>query len=154
MTINTNHSPALVAVDPRPRLWANWMALRNGDLSLVEEVVAPNLLVHLSPGRVRSRSGCTGGRGSSVGLRAATPLIPGARLTVAVGPIIGPDLVAGRWTCPGIRRPDQVPDDGPAGPEARSGVDIIRIDGDRIVECWSHDDVHAAVERPVACAAA
>jgi|GEM_PF-4797724 hypothetical protein len=150
MTINTNHSPALVAVDPRPRLWANWMALRNGDLSLVEEVVAPNLVVHLSPageepvrlhGRARFVSWVSA-------LHTAHPRL---RLTVAVGPIIGPDLVAGRWTCSGILRPDRYPT-RPAGEVA--GVDIIRIDGERIVECWSHDDVHAAVERPVACAAA
>ncbi|WP_158624108.1 ester cyclase [Micromonospora sp. HM5-17] len=150
MTINTNHSPVLVAVDPRPRLWANWMALRNGDLSLVEEVVAPDLAVHLpladgNPVRLRGRAEFASWVSA---LHAAHP---GLRFTVEVGPIIGPDLIAGRWTCVGFLRPGGY---GPGPVDAVAGVDIIRIDGERIVECWSHDDARAGLDRPVACAAA
>ncbi|MEE6263887.1 ester cyclase [Plantactinospora sonchi] len=152
MTINTNHSSALVAVDPRPRLWENWVALRNGDLSLVDEIVAPTLAVHLAtggdgPARLRGRAELV----SWVSMSHTAH--PGLRLTVEVGPIIGPDLVAGRWTCTGFRAGRQ-----PLRPlrsvETVSGVDIIRIEGERIVECWSQDDAHAGQDRVVAYAAA
>ncbi|MEO3743526.1 nuclear transport factor 2 family protein [Plantactinospora sp. B5E13] len=152
MTINTNHSSALLPVDPRPRLWDNWVALRNGDLTLVDEIVAPVLTVHLpsvgdGPARLR-------GRGELLSwLSAAHTAHPGLRLTVQVGPIIGPDLVAGRWTCTGLR-PGRQPTRRLRSVGTVSGVDIIRIEGDRIVECWSHDDAHAGQDRAAAYAAA
>ncbi|MFC6018483.1 nuclear transport factor 2 family protein [Plantactinospora solaniradicis] len=136
MTINTNHSSALAPVDFRPMLWANWMALRNGDLSLVEEVLAPTVAAHL-PATVDGPEHLDGRQALVTWLSARHDRHPEARLTVEVGPIIGPELIAGRWTRTGGGdglRPDRKTDASVAG------VDIIRIDGDRIAEYWGHDD--------------
>ncbi|GAB3964434.1 nuclear transport factor 2 family protein [Plantactinospora veratri] len=138
MTINTNHSSVVTPVDSRPMLWQNWMALRNGDRSLVEEILAPSVVAHLpvpggSPEQVRGRQALVAWvSGRHAGC-------PDAQLAVEVGPIIGPDLIAGRWK---LTRAGDDPDS--VCPHrivvACSGVDILRVDGDRIVEYWSHDD--------------
>ncbi|MGI5211702.1 ester cyclase [Plantactinospora sp. CA-290183] len=136
MTINPNHGSALVTVDPRPMLWENWMALRNGNLSLVAEIIAPDLTVHLSA--VGDPGGRLRGRAALVAwVSALHAAHPAARLTVEVGPVIGPDLIAGRWHLTGIRRGV---DWGRPLQKMATGVDIIRIAGDRIVEYWGHDD--------------
>jgi len=153
MTINTNHSSALAPVDFRPMLWVNWMALRNGDLSLVEEILAPTVAAHLpagtgGPDQLQGRSALVNWAVARRGDR------PDAPLTVEVGPIIGPDLIAGRWTRPGAT-------DGPASARPHrsdaspvvAGVDIIRIEEDRIVEYWGHDD-SVQLERCLAYSAA
>lgn len=138
MTINTNHSSVLVPVDFRPMLWTNWMALRNGDRSLVEEILAPTIVAHLpahgdTPEHPRGRQALV----SWMSTRNAG--CPDVRLTVEVGPVIGADLIAGRWTltragdCPASVYPHRIS----AG---CSGVDIIRIEHERIAEYWSHDD--------------
>ncbi|MBE1485416.1 nuclear transport factor 2 family protein [Plantactinospora soyae] len=151
MTINTNHSSALAPVDFRPMLWANWMALRNGDLSLVEEILAPTVAAHL-PATADGPEHLDGRQALVGWLSARHDRHPDARLTVGVGPIIGPDLIAGRWT-----RTDDG-GDGPIGAHRRvdgtaCGVDIIRIDGDRIAEYWGHDDSYQ-LERCLAYSAA
>jgi hypothetical protein len=151
MTINTNHSSALAPVDFRPMLWANWMALRNGDLSLVEEILAPTVAAHL-PATADGPEHLDGRQALVTWLSARHDRHPEARLVVEVGPIIGPDLIAGRWTRTRISGVDQArPDRRAAAPVA--GVDIIRIAGDRIAEYWGHDDSYQ-LERCLAYSAA
>lgn len=137
MTINPNHVSALVTVDPRPMLWRNWVALRNGDLSLIEEITALTLALHLP---TADGTADRQGRPALVSwLSEQHRDHPDARLTVEVGPIIGADLIVGRWTRSGVRAAgtDQS-HRGRSG--AISGVDVIRIDGERIVEFWGLDD--------------
>ncbi|MBF9132772.1 hypothetical protein I0C86_28015 [Plantactinospora sp. S1510] len=151
MTINTNHSSALAPVDFRPMLWMNWMALRNGDPSLVGEILAPTVAAHLPP-TVDGPEDLDGRPALVSWVLARHADRPAARLTVEVGPIIGPDLIAGRWT-----RADADGRGAVGGPHrtcgSTAGVDIIRIDGDRIVEYWGHDD-SVQLERCLAYSAA
>jgi hypothetical protein len=155
MTVNTNHVAAQPA-DPR-RLWERWVALWNGDLSVAEEAVAAGVLVHV-PG-AGSAAGRVHGRQALVELVATVRAgRPEARLTVEVGPIVGPALVAGRWVL-SAGRPGRS-----TGPVDLAGIDlanidiastdIVRIEAGRIAECWIGHDGRLLREQPRHLAAA
>lgn len=62
-------------------------------------------------------------------------------VTLDVGPAVDGDLVAARWSFAGAYRggiPGTTAE--PGTPVAFSGIDLVRIDGDRVAEYWVCSD--------------
>jgi hypothetical protein len=119
-------------------LWTQWIALRNGRPENVDEVLAPVLTAHLP--RAGGRPPRAAGRAEMLAWAASVrSAFLNFELSVHVGPILGVHLIAGRWDMRGIARSG-----GRWGPPGTvvtsSGVDIVRLDGGRIVELWVNAD--------------
>lgn len=122
-------------------LWLPWVALWNGDFSLADEIIAPDFVAHFapmagSPGDVRGPEGLTGW---IAGIVAA---FSDYRFETTVGPLADGDLLAGRWLFEATYRggiPGSSPD-AVGQPVAYAGVDILRIEADRIAEYWLSAD--------------
>jgi hypothetical protein len=136
LTVNTNHVTA-PSVDHRLSLWTQWIALRQGHLDNVDGILSPRFTAHLPGTGVRAAAQPGGPADGCTQLLAWMASVQSAysafELSVEVGPILGVGLIAGRWVLSGIARSTGAVVNSP-------GVDIIRIDGSRIVELWvSHD---------------
>jgi steroid delta-isomerase-like uncharacterized protein len=104
-----------------------------GDLGVVDELAASDLVIHASSQEIH---GPEGAKQYVSGLRAAFPDIHfTVRDQIAEG-----DKVVTRWTARGTHRGEfqNVP---ATGKEIRlSGADIDRIIDGKVVECWAHVD--------------
>jgi steroid delta-isomerase-like uncharacterized protein len=108
-------------------------AYNRGDLGVVDEVAASDLVIHASSEEIR---GPEGAKQYIVALRAG---FPDLRLTIE-DQIAEGDKVVTRWTARGTHRGtfQNVP---ATGRKIRlSGTDIDRIIGGKVVECWAHVD--------------
>ncbi|MFE9577552.1 ester cyclase [Nocardia sp. NPDC006044] len=125
------------------QLVAGWLALWNGDYAAVGDIVAPEFAVHASM--------LDGGDGSAVPgpgglvewiaqIRAAfTELV----FTVQVGPVIDRDQLALRWIAVGTYGGGFPGATAPVGTAIRfTGIDILRIERNLIVEYWVNSDTH------------
>jgi hypothetical protein len=145
LTVNTNHVTAR-SVDHRLSLWTQWIALRKGYLHNGDGILSPTFTAHLPGSGARAAHQDAAARQDgraellawAAGVRAGFSAFD---LSVEVGPILGVGLVAGRWVLSGIAR-------STGAVVTSAGVDIIRVDGGRIVELWiSHDHVDPAITR-------
>jgi hypothetical protein len=133
LTVNTNHV-TVPSLDHRLSVWTQWIALRNGGLDNVDDIIAPAFVAHLPRG---------GGLPEHLGDRqelfawaaAVRTSFAEFRLSVEVGPILGVRLIAGRWVQSGIARV-RGPWGAPGTPVTISGVDIVRLDAGRVAEFW------------------
>ena len=112
------------------RLWDEWTSLWNGNLELASRLVTPDFRIHFGGAvgaadtdALRGPDGIAGLIGS---FRARY-----ARLVyrVDVGPLVDGDKVAGRWIATGA--------DAARGEFSKGGIDLLRLDGDRIAQVWS-----------------
>lgn len=104
-----------------------------GDLSVVDQVAASNLVIHASSQEIRGHEGA---KQYVTVLRAG---FPDLHLTVE-DQIAEGDMVVTRWTARGTHtgKFQGIP---PTGREVRvSGADIDRIIDGKTVECWVHMD--------------
>jgi steroid delta-isomerase-like uncharacterized protein len=104
-----------------------------GDLAVVDEVAASDLVIHASSQEIHGREGA---KQYVAALRAG---FPDLRLTVEEQIAEG-DMVVTRWTARGTHRGEfqSVP---PTGREIRlTGTDIYRVIDGKVVECWAHVD--------------
>ena len=103
-----------------------WNALWNGNLGLADTLLTDDFLIHFAGADAAALAG-DAVRGPAQlatyidGFRAARP---GLRYTVESSPVGDATGFAYRW--------------GEAGDIAeRSGIDLVRVDGERIAEVWS-----------------
>jgi len=108
-------------------------AYSRGDLGVVDEVAASNLVIHASSQDIRGREGA---KQFVMMFRTA---FPDLRFTIE-DQIAEGDMVVTRWTARGTHRGDfqGVP---ATGREIRlTGTDIDRMADGKVVECWAHVD--------------
>ena len=108
-------------------------AYSRGDLSVVDEVAASNLVIHASSQDIRGREGA---KQFVTMFRTA---FPDLKFTIE-DQIAEGDMVVTRWTARGTHRGDcqGVP---ATGREIHlMGTDIDRMTDGKVVECWAHVD--------------
>ncbi|TIP22899.1 MAG: ester cyclase [Mesorhizobium sp.] len=104
-----------------------------GDLAVVDEVAASDLLIHTSAQEIHGREGA---KRYVAALRIG---FPDLRFTVEEQIAEG-DMVVTRWTARGTHR-GEFQNVSPTGRGIRlTGTDIHRVIGGKIVECWAHVD--------------
>jgi steroid delta-isomerase-like uncharacterized protein len=104
-----------------------------GDLGVIDEVAASDLVIHASSQEIHGREGA---KQYVAALRAG---FPDLHFTVEAQIAEG-DMVVTRWTARGTHRGkfQSVP---ATGRKIRlAGTDIDRIIGGKVVECWAHVD--------------
>jgi steroid delta-isomerase-like uncharacterized protein len=104
-----------------------------GNLAVVDEVAATDLVIHASSQEIRGREGA---KQYVAALRTG---FPDLSFTIE-DQIAEGDMVVTRWTARGTHRGEfqNVP---ATGKEVRlAGTDIDRMIGGKVVECWAHVD--------------
>jgi predicted ester cyclase len=108
-------------------------AYSRGDLSVVDEVAAKDMVIHAPSQEIRGREGA---KQYVTMLRAA---FPDLHFTIE-DQIAEGDVVVTRWTARGTHK-GQFQSIPPTGREIRLvGADIDRITDGQVVECWAHVD--------------
>jgi steroid delta-isomerase-like uncharacterized protein len=108
-------------------------AYSRGDLSVVDEVAAKDLVIHAPSQEIRGREGA---KQYVTMLRTA---FPDLHFTVE-DQIAEGDMVVTRWTARGTHK-GQFQSIPATGKEIRlAGTDIDRITDGQVVECWAHVD--------------
>lgn len=118
-------------------LWQSWSELWNGNLSLADEIVAPNFVAHFapignSPGEVR------GPDGLKQWIVVTEAAFTDFSLTTSVGPVADDGYVAGRWQMRATYS-GGIPGASPAAVGKvveYAGMDLLRIEGGKLVEYW------------------
>jgi predicted ester cyclase len=118
-------------------LWLPWGELWNGNLSIADEIIAPNFVAHFAP-IGNSPAEVHGPDGLKQWIGGWLAAFSDYRFTTAVGPLAEDDLVAGRWI---FRATYQggMPGASPAaiGKQIEYvGMDLFRVEGRKIVEYW------------------
>ncbi|GAC1682861.1 MAG: hypothetical protein PVS3B1_23580 [Ktedonobacteraceae bacterium] len=123
-------------------LWKPWAELWNGNLSLADEIIAPNFVAHFaavgtSPAEVRGPAGLKQWIGGAMGA------FSDYSFTTSVGPLADEDKVAGRWIFRATYRggmPGASPD--AVGKHVEyAGMDMFRVEAGKIVEYWLCADI-------------
>ena len=122
-------------------LVTKWLNLWNGDLEIADDIIAEANRVHAAM--------FDGGDGSAVGgvsgmkslVAQMRSLMSDLTFSVEVGPLVDADHVVVRWVATG-HYGGGVPGAGaPVGTEVTfHGTDILRINGQQIVEYWLNAD--------------
>ncbi|MBA2676783.1 MAG: ester cyclase [Ktedonobacteraceae bacterium] len=123
-------------------LWKRWSELWNGNLSIANEIIAPNFVAHFAP-MGNSPTEVRGPEGLKQWIGGIGAAFTNASFTTSVGPLADEDLVAGRWT---FRATYQggMPGASPAavGKSVEyAGMDIFRVEDGKIVEYWLCADI-------------
>ena len=108
-------------------------AYSRGDLAVVDEVAAKDLIIHASSQDIRGREG------AKQYVTLMRQAFPDLHFTIE-DQIAEGDMVVTRWTARGTHRGkfQSVP---ATGREIRlAGTDIDHIVGGKVVECWAHMD--------------
>jgi predicted ester cyclase len=104
-----------------------------GDLDLVDEVAAADLVIHSGPQDIRGREGA---KQYVAALRAG---FPDLRFTIEDQVAEG-DMVVTRWSARGTHRGEFQGVTATDREVRLAGTDIDRIVGGKVVECWAHVD--------------
>jgi predicted ester cyclase len=123
-------------------LWKSWGDLWNGNLSIADEIIAPNFVAHFapkgnSPAEVRGPTGLKQAIGGSLSAFTAYSF------TTVVGPLAEDDLVAGRWVFRGTYQ-GGIPGASATAIGKRveyAGTDLFRVEAGKIVEYWLSADM-------------
>jgi predicted ester cyclase len=123
-------------------LWHPWAALWNGNLSLADEIIAPDYVAHFAPVR-GSPDEVRGPEGLKGWIARATAPFADHHFTTVVGPLGDGDMVAGRWVfratylggIPGASS------EAIGRPVEYAGMDIFRVEAGQIAEYWLSADV-------------
>jgi len=123
-------------------IWADWIALWNGDLSRAAHIIAPDITLHMTPiggGPLAPLESPAGMARWIGGLHQA--IVP-FTFVVQVAPLFQRDMIAGRWRATG-RYAGGLPGAKarPGTPIAFAGADFLRIKDGKIAEYWLSADV-------------
>ena len=123
-------------------LWKSWNELWNGNLSIVDEIIAPNFVAHFAPAG-NSPAEVRGPEELKQWISGAFAVFTDASFTTTVGPLVDEDLVAGRWV---FRATYQggMPGASPTavGKQVEyAGMDLFHVEAGKIVEYWLCSDI-------------
>jgi predicted ester cyclase len=122
-------------------LWDRWIELWNGDLSLAEEIIHPEFVVHRVP-PPHVPVGLGGREALLEWVKATRSFFDDLRFTVEVGPVVDGQMVAGRWLAEGAYQGGIPGATAPAGTRVGfHGNDIWRAENGVIREYWLSDDL-------------
>lgn len=118
-------------------IYDTWLQICNGELDLIDEVVAEDFVGHWADAEVTGRDG----------LRhyLVKPLetVPDGQYELQLDPIEQNEFVVGRWlgtgTYSGVHLGEQT---AVGAPVSFAGTDILRVQNGMITECWASSDWH------------
>lgn len=119
-----------------------WLGLWNGALDTVEDIVAPDFVLHAAVvgGEADAVRGPHGLRDWIAGIRSG---IPDLRFTEEVPPLVDGDRVAIRWHAVGHHGGGFPGAAAPAGtPIDFTGIDLLRLHDGQVAEYWLNSDMH------------
>jgi hypothetical protein len=134
----------IMSVDTQPetnqlgvRLWDQWTALWNGELSIGERILTADFRIHFGNDSSADTDSFRGPDDLTAFIGKFREQYQHLRYRTDVGPIVGVPLSAGtpadhvvcRWAA------DLTREDGTSA--SKAGIDILRIAEDRIAEVWS-----------------
>jgi hypothetical protein len=137
MTVQIESAP--LTRQSAAELWQRWLVMWNGQPQVAHDIIADEYVVHLptaaatiDPADIRDAAGMAswvaGFRDKFDGLRYHTD----------VGPLVDGDKLICRWYATAtFQGRTGWPGDGPGRPASMVGVDILRVRGGRIAECWT-----------------
>jgi len=127
--------------DDRKLLWDRWIALWNGELEHLQEIIHPEFVSHrIPPPRIPDE--LAGREALLAWIKQTRSLFEDLRFTVEVGPIVDGEMVAGRWIAEGTYGGGVPGSAAPVGTRVRfHGNDIWRAEGGMIREYWLSDDL-------------
>jgi predicted ester cyclase len=138
---NRQEDPA-VSVQTNKELWGPWLALWNGDLSVADELIAPEFVAHFAPVGA-SPAEVRGPEGLKEWIGGVLAAFTDHRFETTVGPLADGDLLAGRWLFRATYQggiPGAAPD--ATGTQVEyAGIDILRVETGRIAEYWLSADI-------------
>lgn len=124
------------------QLWADWLALWNGDLARAERIIAPDYVLHMTPMDGGDLARFAGPAGLAAWIGQLHALFQPMRFTVQVEPLIDRDLIAGRWLVEGVYAGGfPGAQAAPGTPVRFAGADVLRIADGKVVEYWLSSDV-------------
>jgi predicted ester cyclase len=126
------------------RLYEQWMAMWNGDLSLASEIVAEGCIVHQAPFGEGEPVEFRGPEGIARMVEMGRAPFDEFAVKAEVGPVAEGALVAARWTGSGRYRgglPGATASPGTL--VTYSGADFFQIEAGKIAEYWVSADVYA-----------
>jgi predicted ester cyclase len=118
-------------------LWFSWSALWNGNLSIADEIIAPNFVAYFAP-IGNSPAEVHGPDALKQWIGATVKAFTDYSFTTTVGPIADDDYVAGRWLFRAIYQ-GGIPgaSSGAVGKLVEyAGMDLFRIEAGKIVAYW------------------
>ena len=121
----------------------NWLHLWNGDLARAADLVTPDFRVHAAMLDGSDDAAVSGPDGLAAWIGQTRAAFSKLAFAVEVGPIEQDDFVVVRWSATGAYGggfPGAAAEPGTA--IAFTGVDILRVAGDRFAEYWVNSDIH------------
>lgn len=126
------------------RLYEQWLAMWNGNISLAGEIVAEGCVIHQAPFGEGEPIEFRGPEGIARMVEMGRAPFDGFSVALDVGPLAEGALMAARWTGSGQYRgglPGATA--APGTLVTYSGMDLFRIEGGKIAEYWVSADVYA-----------
>lgn len=141
-TADTQTSTGLNPTSGHKALWEPWADLWNGDLSLMETIIAPDFVAHAAPITGAGSSEVQGRDGLEGWIRGIRAVIPDLEFTTQVGPIAEGDYVSGRWLARGTYGGGipGLPSSAVGNKLTFTGTDTWRVADGQIVEYWANAD--------------
>ncbi|PSK97334.1 SnoaL-like polyketide cyclase [Murinocardiopsis flavida] len=122
-------------------LYARWNRLWNGDFSVAESILAPDLLVHQARPDGSDSTAQRGPERLLPEIEQTMAHFTDVGITTEVGPLIDGDLISFRWTMRASYKGGLPRATAPIGTRVEfSGNDILRIADGRFVEYWTCSD--------------
>jgi predicted ester cyclase len=131
-----------MSIQENKALWERWMKLWNGNLSIADEIIAPDFVAHFVPAGT-SPAEVRGPAGLQQWIGGAVTAFTDYSFTTTVGPLADEDKVAGRWVFRGTYQ-GGMPGTPPAafGKNVEyAGMDLFRVEAGKIVEYWLCADI-------------
>ena len=108
-----------------------WLAMWNGDMTLLDELVAETVVTHAVMVGQIAEMPMVGRNALSVWIAQMHAAMPTLRFAVEVGPLIDGDLIALRWRVTGTHGTARI---------NFTGTDILRVARGQIAEYWVNSD--------------
>lgn len=109
----------------------HWLALWNGDMPLLGEIVAESVMIHAVMVGQAVETPVVGRDALGGWIAQMHTAMPSLRFAVEVGPLVDGDLIALRWRVAGTHGTARID---------FAGTDILRIEHGRIMEYWVNSD--------------
>ncbi|WP_010219864.1 ester cyclase [Sphingomonas sp. PAMC 26621] len=108
-----------------------WLALWNGDMALLDRLVAESVVTHAVLVGQLTEEPMVGRDALAAWIAQMQAGMPRVHFSVEVGPLVDGDLIALRWRVEGQHGSASV---------SFTGTDILRVAEERIVEYWVNSD--------------